>query len=77
MDLHCREPIFSKRSLLNSTRIDSTSTWTGVWWAGKSSIRLSSKFVSEVLLSLSQIELVDHVKLAPSALLELADQKRV
>jgi hypothetical protein len=61
----------------NSTRIDSTSTWTGCWWAGESSIRLSSKFVSEILLCLSEIELVDHVKLAPSALFEFADQNWV
>jgi hypothetical protein len=38
---------------------------------------LSSKFVIEVLLCLSEIELVDHVKFASSALFELADQKRV
>jgi len=49
----------------------------GCWWAGKRSIRLSSKFVSEVLLCLSEIELVDHVKFASLALFELADQKRV
>ena len=45
----------------------------GCWWVGKRSIRLSSKFVSEVLLCLSEIELVDHVKFASSALFELAD----
>ena len=49
----------------------------GCWWVGKRSIRLSSKFVSEVLLCLSEIELVDHVKFASSALFELADQKWV
>src|ERR1700746_2652626 len=40
----------------NSTRIDSTSTWTGCWRAGESFIRLSRKFVSEILLCLSEIE---------------------
>ena len=45
----------------------------GCWWVGKRSIRLSSKFVSEVLLCLSEIELVDQVIFASAALLELAD----
>jgi hypothetical protein len=45
--------------------------------AGKSSIGLSSKFVSEVLLCFGEIELVYQVIFASAALLELADQKRV
>ena len=49
----------------------------GCWWASKSSIRLSSKFVGEVLLCFSEIELVDHEKFASAALLELADQNRI
>ena len=49
----------------------------GCWWVGKRSILLSSKFVSEVLLCLGKIELVDQVKFASSTLFELANQKRV
>jgi hypothetical protein len=51
--------------------------YLGCWNTGKSSVRLSSKFVSQVLLCLSEIELVDEIIFASSALLELADQKRV
>jgi hypothetical protein len=40
---------------------------------GESSIGLSSKFVSEVLLCFGEIELVDQVIFASAALLELAD----
>jgi hypothetical protein len=40
-------------------------------------VRLSSKFVSEVLLCLSEIELVDEIIFASPALLKLADQQRV
>jgi hypothetical protein len=39
----------------------------------KSSRRLSRKLISEVLLCSSEIELVDQVKFAFLALLELAD----
>jgi hypothetical protein len=47
------------------------------WNSGKSPVRISSKFVSEVLLRFSEIELVDQEKFAAAALLKLADQKRV
>jgi len=49
----------------------------GGWETDKSAGRLSSKFVSEVLLCFSEIELVDQKEFASVALLELADQKRV
>jgi hypothetical protein len=49
----------------------------GGWETDKSAGRLSSKFVSEVLLCFSEIELVDQEEFASVALLELADQKRV
>jgi hypothetical protein len=49
----------------------------GGWEPDKSAGRLSSKFVSEVLLCFSEIELVDQEEFASVALLELADQKRV
>ena len=39
--------------------------------------RLRSKFVSEVLLCFSEIELVNQEEFASVALLEFADQKRV
>ena len=39
--------------------------------------RLRSKFVSEVLLCFSEIELVNQEEFVSVALLELADQKRV
>jgi len=38
---------------------------------------LSSKFVDEVLLCFSEVELVDHEKFASVTLLVLADRKRV
>ena len=38
----------------------------------KASGRLSSKFVSEVLLCFGEIELMDQEKLVPTAMLELA-----
>jgi N-6 DNA Methylase len=43
----------------------------------KSSLGLSRKFVSEVLLCFGEIELVDQVIFSCAALLEFADQKRV
>jgi hypothetical protein len=46
-----------------------------VGWA--SAGRLRSKFVSEVLLCFSEIELVNQEEFVSVALLELADQKRV
>ena len=49
----------------------------GCWIGGKSFVRLNSKFVCEVLLGFSKIELVNQEKFPAAALLELADQKRV
>ena len=43
----------------------------------KTSSRRNSKFVSEVLLCFGEIELIDQEKLVPTAVPELADQKRV
>ena len=47
------------------------------WWRGKDSIRLTSKFVSEVLLCSSEIKLVNEEKFPAAAPFKLADQKRV
>jgi len=49
----------------------------GGWDTAKSAGRLRSKFVSEVLLCFSEIELVNQEEFVSVALLELADQKRV
>ena len=40
-------------------------------------LRLSSEFISEVLLCFGEIKLMDQEKLVPTALPKLADQKRV
>jgi hypothetical protein len=52
-------------------------TALGCWRRGKISVQLSNKFVSEVLLRFTKIELVDHEKFASPALFEFADKKRV
>src|SRR6266478_7827427 len=49
----------------------------GGWDTVKSAGRLRSKFVSEILLCFSEIELVDQEKLVPTALLEFSNQKGV
>ena len=48
-----------------------------IWRPGKSIIRLTSKFVCEVLLCFSKVKLVNEEKFPAAAPFKLADQKRV